>query len=130
MMREDDVEFLGLLGGAAKVSSVIIWEGTPLRSYGGAAKFASVIEAEPTTTLYWGRRRGREEKERKKSKIVTPKQDRRQQGKTRDTKANKRHKGKTRHFKRYKNKIRDAKTRQDYYLLSSPPPPQRFRYRY
>ena len=40
---------------------------------------------------------------------MTPKQDRRQQGQTRDTKANKRHKGKTRHFKRHKNKIRDAK---------------------
>ena len=65
-----------------------------------------------------GRRREREEKERKKDKIVTPKQDRRQQGKTRDTKANKRHKGKTRHFKRHKNKTRDVKRRQDYYLLS------------
>ena len=49
---------------------------------------------------------------------MTPKQDRRQQGKTRDTKANKRHKGKTRHFKRHKNKTRDVKKRQDYYLLS------------
>ena len=57
-----------------------------------------------------------EEKKKKDKKMVTPKQDRRQQGKTRDTKANKRHKGKTRHFKRHKNKIRDAKARQDYYL--------------
>ena len=65
--------------------------------------------------LYWGKKK-RKRRKTKKDKIVTPKQDRRQQGQTRDTKANKRHKGKTRHFKRHKNKIRDAKARQDYYL--------------